>query len=99
MHVADELAHLLEGSVWRLMTTVYAIAEDVELVVGDQYCDLDEGVVDQIKTSHLAVDPDQQFAHGHTLWFLTQVIMVDWPPAEPPAVGDGGAAARTVVPT
>ena len=65
VHVADELVHLLERGVrWR-DDDVDAVAEDVELVVGDEDCELDQGVVDEVEPGHLAVDPDHVCgAHG-----------------------------------
>jgi hypothetical protein len=43
---------------------VDAVAEHIQVTVGDQRGDLDEPVLVQIKTGHLAVDPHQFFPHS-----------------------------------
>ena len=51
----------------RLDDDVHAVAEHVELGVGDEGGDLDQGVVPEVETGHLAVDPDHlvvAFGHG-----------------------------------
>ena len=53
------------GSVRRFDHDVDAVAEDVELVVGDEDGKLDQCVVDEVETGHLAVDPDDvRGTHG-----------------------------------
>jgi hypothetical protein len=42
---------------------VHAVAEDVEVGVGHQGCDLDQPVRPQIQPRHLTVDPHQFFTH------------------------------------
>ena len=68
MHLADVVAHLGDRLVRRLDDDVDAVAEHVEVEVGDQGRDLDQRVVLQVETGHLAVDPDQALAHASTLW-------------------------------
>ena len=58
VHLAHEVAHLREGRVGRPDDDVDALAEDGQLVVGDERGDLDERVVPQREPGHLAVDPD-----------------------------------------
>ena len=62
--VADEVAHLVERLRGRLDDDVDAVAEHVELEVGDEGRDLDEGVGLEVEPGHLAVDPHQVFIHG-----------------------------------
>ena len=43
---------------------VDAVAEDVQIAVGDQSRDLDEAVRAKVQPGHLAVDPHQFVAHS-----------------------------------
>ena len=63
VHARDEVVHLLQRRGGRLDDQVDAVAEDVELVVGDEGRHLDEGVVLQREAGHLAVDPHQLVVH------------------------------------
>ena len=63
MHGPDEVAHPLEHPGGRFDHEVDALAEHVELAVGDQRGYLDQGVVGEVQTGHLAVDPDQLPTH------------------------------------
>ena len=63
MHGPDERDHLVQRLGGRLHDDVDAVAQDVEVEVRDQRCDLDQRVVDQVEAGHLAVDPHQSFVH------------------------------------
>src|SRR5215213_1371072 len=65
MHGADEVAHLVDRLGTGLDHDVDTVTENLQLSVGDQ-----------IQSGHLAVNPDQEFAHGHTLWFLTSTMIM-----------------------
>jgi hypothetical protein len=65
VHVADEVAHLLERGRGRRDHQVDPVTEHVQFVVGDQDRDLDQGIVRQVEAGHLAVDPHQPVVHGH----------------------------------
>ena len=58
VHRADEVVHLRERCRLGSDDDVDAVAEDVELGVGDDGGDLDERVGAQVEAGHLAVDPD-----------------------------------------
>ena len=64
MHVAHERRHRVEDVVMGVDHDVEALVDDLEIGIGDQDGDLDEGVATQIEASHLAVDPHQFFGHG-----------------------------------
>ena len=64
VHVAHEVVHLLERLGRRRDHDVDAVAELVELEVGDEGRDLDEGVVLEGEPGHLAVDPDDAVVDG-----------------------------------
>ena len=64
MHVTHEGVHLLEGLGRRLDDDVDALAELVELEVGDERRHLDQCVGAQREARHLAVDPDDPVRHG-----------------------------------
>ena len=64
MHGAHEVAHLVERLGGRLDDHVDAVAEHVEVEVGDQGRDLDQRVGAEVEPGHLAVDPDQSFVHA-----------------------------------
>jgi hypothetical protein len=65
VHAAYEVAHLLQRPTARLDHQVDSVTEHIEISVGDQCGHLDEFVVDQVESSHFAVDPDQQVVRGH----------------------------------
>lgn len=67
VHVPDDLGHLGDRLGRGLDHDVDALVQDVELAVGDQCGYLDERVVAQVESRHLAVDPDQPLVHGLTL--------------------------------
>ena len=54
---------------------VDSVAEHVEVRVGDQRRDLDQGVLAQIEPGHLAVDPHQVIYHSGSLTRLGSVIV------------------------
>ncbi len=58
MHVADHVDHAVELLVVGVDDHVDAFAEHVEIGVGDQGGHLDQRVVAEVETGHLAVDPD-----------------------------------------
>ena len=64
VHLTYDVVHLRQGLGRRLDHHVDAVPEDVELEVGDQSGYLDEGVVHQVETRHLAVDPHESVVHA-----------------------------------
>ena len=73
VHVAHEVVHLLERLGRWLDDDVHAVAEHVELEVGDQGGDLDERVGAEIQPGHLTVDPHKSVVHVVTLLSLLSV--------------------------
>ena len=63
VHRPHEVAHLGQRLARRLDDQVDALADDVEVEVGDQGRDLDQGVGPQVETRHLTVDPDEALVH------------------------------------
>jgi hypothetical protein len=63
VHGPHEVAHLVERLGRGLDDEVHALAEHLEVVVGDQRGDLDQGVGPEVEAGHLAVDPHQSFLH------------------------------------
>jgi hypothetical protein len=63
VHVADHVGHLVQRLGRRLDDLIDAVVEQVELAVGHQAGDLDQRVVRQVETGHLAVDPDEPVGH------------------------------------
>jgi hypothetical protein len=61
VHLPDEIAHLGEGLRSGFDHHVDAVTEDVELRVGHQHGHLDQGVLGEVQSRHLAVDPDDVF--------------------------------------
>ena len=43
---------------------INAIAQHVQVAIGDQDCHLDQRVTDQVQPGHLTVDPDEFFHRG-----------------------------------
>ena len=74
--LAHEVDHLVERLRRRLDDHVDALAEDVELEVGDQRRDLDQRVGAEVEAGHLAVDPHQSVVHERS----------PYPSACPPAL-------------
>ena len=69
MHRAHHVGHGVESLLRRLDHQVDAVADDVQLGVGDEQRDLDKGVGAQVEAGHLAVDPHQVVAHSaHSRW-------------------------------
>ena len=65
MHLAHEVIHLLQGLGRGLDEDVDALAQRLELVVGDDDGDLDERVLTKVEPGHLAVDPYQGVRSCH----------------------------------
>ena len=63
MHAADEVAHLVQRRGGGFDDQVHPVAEHVELTVGDQGGDLDQRILGDVQTGHLAVDPDHHLVH------------------------------------
>ena len=61
--VADEVVHLVQRLGRRLDDQVDAVAEHVEVEVGDQRGHLDQGVGPEVEAGHLAVDPHESVVH------------------------------------
>ena len=59
MHGAHEIVHIGHGRIGRLDHEIDAFVEHVEVEVRRHYGDLAQFVVEDVKTSHFAVDPDQ----------------------------------------
>ena len=64
MHLRDHVDHAGQRLVVGVDHHVDAVAEDVELAVGDQRGDLDEPVGLEVEPGHLAVDPHQFVTHS-----------------------------------
>ena len=71
VHLRNDVDHPVERRVVGVDHHVHAVAEDVQIGIGDQCRDLDEPVGLQIQSGHLAVDPyqfvthsAQQYSHG-----------------------------------
>ena len=64
MHPGDNVDHSVEGGVVRVDDHVDAVAEDVQIGVGDQGRNLDQPVGAQIETGHLTVNPYQFIPHS-----------------------------------
>ncbi len=67
VHLAHDLGHAGERGLVGVDDDVDALAEHVELTVGDQDGDLDQRVAAEVEAGHLAVDPHQTIVHGVTL--------------------------------
>src|SRR5690606_39334758 len=67
VHLPHDLRHAGEGGFVGVDDDVNAVSEHVEVAVGDEHGDLDEGVAPQVEPGHLAVDPHQPVGHGATL--------------------------------
>ena len=63
VHLADHVEHAVQRLVVRVDHHVDAVAQHVELGIGDQSGNLDELVLAQIETGHLTVDPHQKITH------------------------------------
>ena len=64
VHLRDDLDHPGQRVVGCVDDDVDAVAEDVEVGIGHQGCDLDEPVGLQVKPGHLTVDPHQFVTHS-----------------------------------
>jgi hypothetical protein len=67
MHLADHVLHRFQGLGRRLDDQVDALVEQVELGVGHQARDLDEGVALDVEPRHLAVNPHEPVFHPDRL--------------------------------
>ena len=67
MHLPDDVRHMVERLGRRLDHEVDAVVQHVELSVGYQAGDLDQGIMRQVKPGHFAVDPDEPVSHGPSL--------------------------------
>ena len=63
MHLGHEVVHLGEVFGRRVHDEVDALVDEVELGVGDQHRDLDDGVADGVQPRHLEVDPHEPVGH------------------------------------
>ena len=63
VHIAHEVVHAGELLRRRRDDDVDTLAEDVQLAVGHQHRDLDQGVPGQVEACHLAIDPHQSVSH------------------------------------
>jgi hypothetical protein len=63
VHLLHELHHLVERLAGRLDDDVHTVTEHLEVEVGHERCDLDEGIGLQVEARHLAVDPDKSLRH------------------------------------
>ena len=64
MHLLHELHHLVERLPRRLDHDVDSVTEHVQVEVGDERRDLDQGVCLEVEAGHLAVDPDKSLGHN-----------------------------------
>jgi hypothetical protein len=67
VHLAHDVGHGVEGGVVGVDDQVYSVVEDVQLGVGDEDRDLDQGILAQVEACHLAVDPHQVVRHAREL--------------------------------
>ena len=67
VHLGDDRDHRGQHGVVGVDHHVDAVAQDVEVGVGDQHRDLDEPVGLEVKAGHLTVDPHQFVTHRPTL--------------------------------
>ena len=67
MHLAHHLGHVIQRLGRRLDDHVYPVVDDVELAVGHDARDLDQGIPGEVKPGHLTVDPDETVGHPSTL--------------------------------
>ena len=86
VHLTHEGHHLLQGGVRRLDDHVDALTEHVQLEVGDQRRDLDEGVGPEVQAGHLAVDPHESVRHGSTPYAPALPLVRAAPAASPPSL-------------
>ena len=66
MHVADEVAHLVQRLSRWLDDQVDPVAEHVEVEVGDECRHLDQRVGHEVQAGHFTVDQHETFVHGHS---------------------------------
>jgi hypothetical protein len=64
VHVSHDVAHLVERRLRWAYHDVDPVAQDVELEVGHECRDLDQGVGADVESGHLAVDPHQPVVHA-----------------------------------
>src|SRR5207253_2735377 len=67
VHFGHDLGHRVQDRVGGVDHHVDALAEDVQVGVGDQRGDLDQGVFAEVEAGHLAVDPHQIVGHPPSL--------------------------------
>jgi hypothetical protein len=67
MHLSHEVTHLGQSGAWWLDDNFDAISDGVEVLIGGKDRYLNEGIGREIKTSHLAIYPDQRHALIHSL--------------------------------
>src|SRR5215211_1750875 len=70
MHGTDNLLHLIDGRCAWFDHEVNAVTQDLQLCVGDEHSNFDKLVPCDVQAGHLAIDPDQQFAHCHAVKIL-----------------------------
>jgi hypothetical protein len=63
VHRPDEVVHLLDGLGGWLDHEVDALAQRVQVEVGDDAGDLDQRIEGIVQPRHLAVDPDEAVVH------------------------------------
>ena len=63
VHLGDDMDHRRQRGVVGVDHHVDAVAQDVEVGVGDQHRDLDEPVGLEVQARHLTVDPHQFVPH------------------------------------
>ena len=62
VHLDDDLVHLGELLLGGPDDEIGTFGDDLELVVGDERCDLDDDVAVGIESGHLEIHPDQHVA-------------------------------------
>ncbi len=67
MHFGHDVGHRVEIGVVGVDDHVDAVAQNVEVTVGDQGGDLDQFVLLEIEAGHFAIDPHQFVLHASTL--------------------------------
>ena len=64
MHPGDDVDHPVQCGVIGMDHHIDAIAQDIEVGIGDQGRNFDQPIGAEVQARHLAVDPHQFFPHS-----------------------------------
>ena len=59
MHLANKVIHAIEFLLAAFDDELYAFAQNIELSISDQDGNLNQCIIIDIESGHLAIDPDQ----------------------------------------